>query len=210
MSGPIYRPRRRPGHRLLGRLAGTVAVLATLVAAALPMVPAAADDEPVPWPDTAACATGEFTGHTVHPPDFQGLYLELTGWAQQCGDEKEGAPPPPAARFGFAYFAPPEKESAAGLLFEGRLRSYGPGLERTPFAGRFDLSATGPYPTDSPICLMRDRTTRVACVQVRMVFFGQAPSLVVTPLAPGDAVVTGPVTVHPDGSETTPNCGHCL
>jgi hypothetical protein len=177
----------------------------------MPVVPAAAGDDPVPWQDTAACATGAFTGHTVYPADFLGPYLELTGWAQRCGDEKQDEEPP-AARFGFAYFSAQDKiPGAVGLLHERRLRSYGPGFDPTAFVGRFDMAGTGSKRQGSPICLMLDRTTRVACVNVRVMLIGTMPSFEVTPLAIDDASVVGLVTVQPrGGGEPFPNCGTCL
>ena len=188
---------------VLGWFAGAVLV-ATTAASVLPAV--AGEDDP--WPARATCATGAFTGHTVHPPDFQGPYLELTGWAQQCVDEKDPAPPP--AEFGFAYYGPPEKGVPAGVVYERRLRAFGPGAEPTAFSGRFDLSGTGARQAGSPICLMRDPDTRIACVDVRMIAAGMRPSFEVTPLATDDPRVVGPVIVQPSGSDPHTSCGTCL
>lgn len=195
---------------------GVVAVL-TLLAVAAAAPAAAAADEPRtqvdPWPNPAACATGEFTGHVGNPPGSPRLTLSLSGWAATCPDPKGGHPT--GAAFGFAYFGWHDKVGATGRLFPERLRRYDNPNGATPFAGDYDFhSALEGSPDAMSICLMRDAQTRLACVAVSIISGTAGGSPTVTQVATDDPWVTGPVTVaaEPDG-EGHPidgGCGTCL
>jgi len=212
----------RSGH-LGGRAARTVAGLAlaaaTVAATVAVTVPATAGDiggganpPPDPWPDTVSCATGAFTGHSIEPPiDPGGSSLVLSGWAQQCPGEKNSEPF--AARFGFAYMRPGigsgQGPTVEGVMHDRRLRSYEYADTPTPWSARLDLRGTGSYQTETPLCLMADVKTKVACVLVSMSGPAGDETFTVTPIPLDDPSVAHQSIVFVTGVTTAPECGAC-
>lgn len=184
-------------------LAGAAGMLLVLAGP----LPAAAD---VPWPDTADCATGEFTGQATGPADRLGPFLELSGWVGPCPPDPKDTAPQVRGRYGFAYLEH-VKVISPGQLFRGRLidsrlRPYQSATGPTAFAGRFDFGMVRPDIADVSICLMRDATTRLACAIVELRL--GVPTATWVPVT--DPRVQGRVTVLSPGGETHPNCGTCL
>ncbi|GAA4473357.1 hypothetical protein [Phytohabitans houttuyneae] len=167
------------------------------------------------WPDTADCATGEFSDPVIRPSDQLGPVLELRGRVGPCPKSDKDPDPRVSGRFGFAYvgwtavLSPGRQPTvrAAGVVYDKRLRPYEAATEPTEFAGRFDFAA-GEYVGDgaAAICLMRDPATRLACLVVEL--DDDLPT--VTPVPVTDPRVQARMTVVPTGGNTWPNCGTCL
>lgn len=168
------------------------------------------------WPDTAACAVGEFTAITIGPPDDLGPLLELRGRVGPCPKSEKDPDPRVSGRFGFGYLGwkavmspgqqlPPVV--SAGRLYDKALRPYKAATEPTEFAGRFNFAA-GEYVGNgaAAICLVRDPSTRLACLVVEL----GADVPTVTPVPVTDPRVRAQITVVPAGGNTWPNCGTCL
>ena len=169
------------------------------------------------WPDTAACAVGEFTAVVVGPPDEFGPVLELRGRVGPCPKSEKDPDPRVSGRFGFAYVGwttvmspgqqlPPVVP--AGRLYDKKLRPYKAATEPTEFAGHFNFDAAESVGDGAAaaICLVRDTTTRLACLIVEL--GDDTPT--VTPVPVTDPRVRVQITVLPGGSNTWPNCGTCL
>lgn len=167
------------------------------------------------WPDTAGCAVGEFTAVVIGPPDELGPFLELRGRVGPCPKSDKDPDPKVSGRFGFAYvgwtavFSPGQRPTvvAAGQVYDKRLRPYKAEAEPTEFAGRFDFAAAEHVGEGAAaICLVRDPSTRLACLVVKL--GDDLPT--VTPVPVNDPRVQARMTVVPVGGNTWPNCGTCL
>lgn len=167
------------------------------------------------WPDTADCAVGEFADPIIRPPDQLGPVLELHGRVGPCPKSDKDPNPRVSGRFGFAYvgwtavYSPGQRPVvvSAGHVYDKRLRPYQAEIEPTEFAGRFDFAAAENVGNGAAaICLMRDPTTRLACLVVEL--GDDQPT--VTPVPVTDPRVQTQMTVVPVGGSTWPNCGTCL
>jgi hypothetical protein len=167
------------------------------------------------WPDTAGCAIGEFTDPVIRTPDQLGPVLELQGRVGPCPKSETNPDPRVSGRFGFAYvgwkavFSQGQRPEivAAGQVYDTRLRPYQAQTEPTQFAGRFDFAAAEHVANGAAaICLMRDATTRLACLVVEL--GDDQPTVTRVPVT--DPRVQTQMTVVKVGGNTWPNCGTCL
>lgn len=184
-----------------------IAAAATALLLVAPATPAAAS-EALPRP--AVCATGAISAYASGFDDSNQPLITISGWMRQC------EPLTSLGRFGFVHYY------TGGVLFPFFTdtigippRDYAPAGAPTEFTASTRTNTGGTVDARHgplvALCLVRDRDSRIACLEVSQPDPLSAP--VVTPLRVDDERLRMPPPPEPGSPPTVeinPHCGNCI